>query len=383
MQTTSQAPNLMQQAVAALQQGRPADARQAVSAAIQQGMNNASSWGVLALACRDQGDMDAAQEAADRSIAFEPKNPRVLVVKGDAFYATGKRQAAAAYYRDALKFAGTAENIPAEIQTELRRAQTRVADLQRDFERHLEEHVGSQLKSPSVDTARMRNALDLMCGRRKVFYPEPHHFMFPGLPIREFYDPGEFDWVSDLEAATADIRGELEGLLEQRADFNPYLTDVQDRPAYDTHGMKDNGDWGAFYLWNNGVPVPENQARCPRTTAALRQVPLVSSGQRCPNVLFSRLKAGARIPPHTGMVNTRLICHLALIVPDGCGFRVGNDTRKWEEGKVWLFDDTIEHEAWNQSTFDRVVLIFEVWRPELSEPEQEFVTSVLKAVDSY
>ena len=69
------------------------------------------------------------------------------------------------------------------------------------------------------------------------------------------------------------------------------------------------------------------------------------------------------------MLNTRLICHLPLIVPPGCGFRVGNETREWEEGKLLIFDDTIEHEAWNESDQDRVVLIFDIWRPELSEAD--------------
>jgi aspartyl/asparaginyl beta-hydroxylase (cupin superfamily) len=115
----------------------------------------------------------------------------------------------------------------------------------------------------------------------------------------------------------------------------------------------------------------------------MEQVPLVFSGERCPNVLFSRLKAGAKIPPHHGMINTRLICHLPVVVPAGCGFRVGNDRREWIPGKVWLFDDTVEHEAWNDAREDRVVLIFEVWKPELGEHERALVTRLLEAVDSY
>ena len=99
-------------------------------------------------------------------------------------------------------------------------------------------------------------------------------------------------------------------------------------------------------------------------------LPLVFSGQRCPNILFSRLRPGAKIPPHNGMINTRLIGHLPLIIPEDCGFRVGNSTRTWNVGEAFLFDDTIEHEAWNNSSEDRFVLIFEVWRPELTEAEQ-------------
>jgi aspartyl/asparaginyl beta-hydroxylase (cupin superfamily) len=115
----------------------------------------------------------------------------------------------------------------------------------------------------------------------------------------------------------------------------------------------------------------------------MNALPLVFSGKRCPNVLFSRLKAGATIPPHNGMINSRLIGHLPLIIPDDCGFRVGNQTRQWALGEAFLFDDTIEHEAWNHSSEDRFVLIFEVWKPELNEAEQELITRMLTAVDSY
>lgn len=99
-------------------------------------------------------------------------------------------------------------------------------------------------------------------------------------------------------------------------------------------------------------------------------------GAKSPTIMFSLFRGHARIPAHTGMFNTRLICHLPLIVPPGCGFRVGNETREWREGKLLIFDDSIEHEAWNDSGEDRVVLIFDVWRPELSEQERHEVSAL-------
>ncbi|MGH8196396.1 MAG: aspartyl/asparaginyl beta-hydroxylase domain-containing protein [Woeseiaceae bacterium] len=87
--------------------------------------------------------------------------------------------------------------------------------------------------------------------------------------------------------------------------------------------------------------------------------------------------------PHNGFLNSRLICHLPLIVPPGCHFRVGNEERRWERGKAWVFDDTIEHEAWNSSDETRVILIFDIWRPELSDEERNLVTALMQAVDSY
>ena len=79
--------------------------------------------------------------------------------------------------------------------------------------------------------------------------------------------------------------------------------------------------------------------------------------------LFSVLEPGTHIPPHNGMLNTRLICHLPLIVPPGCRLRVGSETRTVEAGKTMIFDDSMEHEAWNDSGETRVVLLFEIWRP--------------------
>ena len=78
-----------------------------------------------------------------------------------------------------------------------------------------------------------------------------------------------------------------------------------------------------------------------------------------------------------------MICHLPLIVPPGCSLRVGSETREWVEGKAWVFDDSIEHEAWNRSDQTRVILLFEAWRPELSTKERDLVTAMFGAIDGY
>jgi aspartyl/asparaginyl beta-hydroxylase (cupin superfamily) len=117
--------------------------------------------------------------------------------------------------------------------------------------------------------------------------------------------------------------------------------------------------------------------------AALADVPLPHVPGRTPSMLFSLLKPGAHIPAHHGMLNTRMIGHLPLIVPPGCSLRVGNETRAWEVGKAWLFDDSIEHEAWNTSGETRVILLFEAWRDELSERERTLVAALLASIDAY
>ena len=95
--------------------------------------------------------------------------------------------------------------------------------------------------------------------------------------------------------------------------------------------------------------------------------------------MFSLLAPNTAIPPHVGVNNARLVCHLPLIVPPGCWFRVGAETIEWERGKAFVFDDTIEHEAANPTDDLRVVFIFDVWPPDLSAVEREAVKRLLEA----
>src|SRR5258706_15186645 len=104
-----------------------------------------------------------------------------------------------------------------------------------------------------------------------------------------------------------------------------YLQAVQSDPSRrrnEQAGMADNPDWSAFYLWKDGATVSGNAERCPRTLAALAGVPFTRVRGRMPSILFSVLRPGAHIPAHNGFINARLICHLPLVVPTGCAFRV-------------------------------------------------------------
>ena len=122
-------------------------------------------------------------------------------------------------------------------------------------------------------------------------------------------------------------------------------------------------------------------ARFPRTAEVLAALPLCRIEGRAPNAFFSILKAGAHSPPHTGVTTVRSVVHLPLIVPDGCSFRVGGETRSWRVGEAFVFDDTIEHEAWNRSGEDRAVLIIDAWNPHLSRHEQAMVCRLYEAAD--
>ena len=99
--------------------------------------------------------------------------------------------------------------------------------------------------------------------------------------------------------------------------------------------------------------------------------------------MFSLLSPHTHIPAHSGETNARLLVHLPLIVPGNCRFRVGNETRDWKEGQAWIFDDTINHEAWNDSDDLRVILMIDVWNPYLSQAERAMVSELLNGVSEY
>jgi aspartyl/asparaginyl beta-hydroxylase (cupin superfamily) len=124
-------------------------------------------------------------------------------------------------------------------------------------------------------------------------------------------------------------------------------------------------------------------ARCPRTVATLAELPQVDIPGHGPTAFFSILDAHTRIPPHTGVTNTRLTVHLPLIVPAGCGFRVGGEIREWQVGTAWVFDDSIEHEAWNDSDVPRAILIFDIWNPALTPLERDLVREATTAIGDY
>ena len=190
--------------------------------------------------------------------------------------------------------------------------------------------------------------------------------------------------MDKLEAATEDICQELRAILDQGdEEFEAYIQGNPNRPQKTASKLIGNKDWSSCYLWKNGTPVPEIIDCCPKTMAALAEIPLTNIKGRAPSILFSRLEAGAKILPHTGLLNSRLICHLPLIVPDGCGFRVGDETREFEKGKAWVFDDSINHEAWNSSKQTRIILLFDIRRPEMTEEECKLVAALLEAVDSF
>ena len=233
------------------------------------------------------------------------------------------------------------------------------------------------------DRRRLSAAVEVMLGRRRVFTNECFGMHYPFLPADEYFDREHFSWLPELEAETAVIRAELIELLGSRdPGLSPYVTMPPGTPENKWTGLNNNAAWSALHLWRDGARVEEACARAPRTAQIVEKLPLAGIPGRAPTVFFSILQAGKHIPPHTGVTNTRAIIHLPLIVPPGCSFRVGGETRDWREGEAFAFDDTIEHEAWNKSDQDRAILILDCWNPHLSEHEREMICRMFTLADA-
>lgn len=369
-------------AVAAFHGERWQDAREAFEAAVDAGAARAEDLAMLAWSCHRLGDDAAAGTVIDRALTEDGQNPRVLLVKGDILSALGARREANLYYRALVNLADAGARLPADLAEGVARARALRDRLAAGIFDHLLEELRRVGYVEGRSSARFTHALDLATGRKQAYFQQPQAFYFPELPNAQFYPREMFPWMDRVEAATDAMTGELEALLEQDRGFTPYLQTVPNLPSRTDYPLVDSMDWSASFLWKDGQATP-NAARCPLTMAALADAPLCQVAGRSPQIMFSQLKAGAHILPHTGFVNTRLVCHLPLIAPPGCKFRVGNDVRSWEKGKGWVFDDTIEHEAINTSDRTRVVLIFDIWRPELNEEERVLVTAALEAMDAY
>ena len=367
----------------ALRKGNARAARDGFARVLAAGRGDVSSLLGMAAACRALGDHDGVISATQSLLAKEPRNLHALIFTGDAYSARGDSRTATSFYLAALKSAPPAAQLPQELIRELRR----VRDACDQASAHYRDYILDQMQKrgfdPATSSPRFAQSLDIVLGRKRIYVQEPFYYYFAGLPQIQFYDNAAFDWVAGIEAQTDAIQAELLGVLDVPGAFAPYVTGASNRPVNGQAGMLNNPDWSAFYLWKNGERVEENAARFPQTMRALENIPLAFVPGRSPSVLFSLLRPGTHIPPHHGMVNTRLICHLPIIVPGPCRFRVGNETRHWTRGKCWLFDDTIEHEAWNDTDQARVILLFDVWKPELSQEERELVISLFEAIDAH
>ena len=340
-----------------------------------------SHWINLATAHRILDHAERERVALEEALAIDQTDLLALVRIAELHERLGEETPAAERWSAVLVLSLSINDPSSEFADILSHAKQYVGERQQKLAEAIERALADKLAEGSVrDRLRMRRAADAWLGKRPIFTNHCEGLHYPFLPADEFFGAEHFPWLGQLEAATATIVAELKTILADTATaLTPYISLPPGVPASKWSGLDKSLDWGAFHLWKEGERFDEACARAPHTAALVESLPICHLPGRAPNVFFSILKAGSHIPAHTGVTNVRGVVHLPLIVPDGCEFRVGGETRSWLQGRAFAFDDTIEHEAWNRSERDRAILIIDVWNPYLSDHERAMIRSLYGA----
>jgi aspartate beta-hydroxylase len=193
--------------------------------------------------------------------------------------------------------------------------------------------------------------------------------LYPGLDSRPWFDPSDFPLVDYLETHYEAIRDEILGL--ESSSFHR-----------ESERIKRSGQWDVAFLYERGRRRDAVCEACPVTTRGIESYPTMRTVAGL--IYASRMRGGTHIQPHRGPTNLRLRCHLGIKVPEGdCAIRVGDETRRWHEGRCLVFDDHFEHEAWNHTGEDRIVLIVDMWHPGLSPAEVRLLEGLHRYAYAY
>lgn len=332
-----------------------------------------------------QGDGAGHVAALKQALEMEPYCFPALLMLGRFYESKGNSRAAGFHYKQALKIVPPDEQLSQSMAQLAKRARAVAADDAKEYQAFLQRRVAATREKHGLARLdRFDHCLDVMAGTAKAYTNDASLLLFPQLPAIPFFDNKDFPWLDRLAEHTQAIVTDLNRALgSHRQSFEPYIDAPPGAPLNQWKDLNKSLDWSTLFFWKEGARRPEICNAYAATAAACEEAPLAHLAHFAPTVMYSCLAPGKRIPPHTGSTNTRLVLHLPLIVPPNCGYRVGHVTREWKVGVPWIFDDTIEHEAWNNSDQLRVVLIFDIWNPLLSDAERDLVCALLTASRDY
>jgi len=370
--------SLIAQADQAMARGDVRQAASLLEVAAQRGRDSTTLLR-LATVRRSLGDLAGALEAATAAVELSPRNFLMCLLLGSLREATGAVHAAQRAYQAACAHAPFDLSFQPAMQKQLEWAKRR-AEAANKWHTHVLEWDSDEAPQPlkPEEERRIRGFRTNILENVEAGPIAPPVFMIPGIKAKRYFDPARFQGISELEQATDAIRAEFLALAERnRQGFSLRLSGLH---AAETDRNRP-GAWSMIPLIRNGAVVDEYASSCPRTMELAQKLELPKLGLISPSLYFSVLEPHSRIAPHTGITNARLISHLPLIVPDNCGFKVGGEIRRWKEGKALVFDDMTTHEAWNDSDRIRVVLIADLWRPELSAAERAAVRDLMSCDD--
>ena len=369
---------------AALNDGDAAAAAEHFLAATARDPDSPPLWVNLATAARGLKDDDAERSALERVLTIDQTHIIALLRLAELHERRGEDADALYYWSGFTSIIAHTDDAPEALIEAARHGRDYCVEKTRAVSDLIDRSLVDELAAASPrDRRRISAATDKMLGRRAVYTNRCEGMHYPFLPADEYFEREHFPWLAELEAATPVIRMELEAILaSQDPGLTPYVQMAAGTPDNRWSGLDGSLDWSSLHLWREGERIDAVCARAPETARIVEALPLARIPGRAPTIFFSLLKAGKRIPPHAGVTNTRSTVHLPLIVPGQCAFRVGGETRDWVEGEALVFDDTIEHEAWNDSASDRVILILDTWNPHLSDHERAMIVKLFAAADS-
>jgi aspartate beta-hydroxylase len=376
--------------LAALGSGRVQRALDLLGRAVRLDPNDAATHHHFGRAQEAAGDLDAALACHDSALRLRPGFFLARLHRGALLERKGETQRALVDFSRALADAQKlgkwldAATTPAGLQPLVERAVRMVREGRRSLLAGLLEPIVQRHGRESL--ARVERCLRIQLLEEDAVYPDPRQrptfLYFPGLAASPYLERELFPWIAQLEAQTDIIRAELERLLpSEHGRERVFTSDALEQQ--NLRGLKQPPSWNGYYFYRHGERRTDNCASCPQTIRALDALPLARVPAHAPEVLFSVFTPGTQLLPHRGVTNTRLVGHLPLIVPEQCALRVGGEVHEWQEGRVVVFDDTYEHEAWNRSDRTRVVLIFDLWHPALSEAERDAVSQLVVAIGDF
>lgn len=384
-----QAPNhpavLNELGVRMLARGAPDQAQALFARATLGDPKHPTLWANLASSLQKLGRRAEEIDAIEKALALEPRHLSALLQKGAYLEATGDSRNAARTYQNVLDCLPPGAELPSNLKDALDHAKAMVDADRAALTAALEEPL-AQVRARHGGTRQRRvdQCLDTLMGKRRTYHSQPTWMYLPELPAIEFFERSDFPWLDGIEAASAEIRAELlRVMVADREGLQPYIDFPDGLPVDQFRELNRSLRWSAYFLWNQSEAVAGHIARCPVSARMLETAPRPRIEGRAPTAFFSILDPNTRIPAHTGVTNTRCTVHLPLIVPPDCGFRVGASSREWVPGQAWVFDDTIEHEAWNLSDTPRAILIFDIWNPLLSAAERDMIAAATEIYGQY
>lgn len=342
----------------------------------------------LGIVLRAQGFLTGALKAFGVALRIDPSVGMIWVQLGDVLQSLGRHEEAIAAYCRSEAILGFLPRAASENHGRVRQALGRAAKtLQQARVKSVSDALAPlREQCPTEDMGRAERAIATLLRVQAAEFEDPLQrpqlAYFPGIEASPFFDPERFEPLRGLEAATDKIRNELKALLNGADQLAPYV-DIPGNTDPEWRDLNGSERWSSYHLYRNSERLPAHCEQCPETHAAVAGLPLPRLGGQSPEVFFSILRPGTHIPPHYGLANYKLTVHLPLITPPKCAIRVGDRTRSWRSGECLVFDDSFEHEAWNNSDSLRAVLILEAWHPDIREQEREFLGVALSALDRF